>query len=81
MRSHVVCRQTKKGKPRCGGFSLREDKSRGANKSGLSDGPEQKEKRPSESGRSKRRPDRAGRKAGYRADPNKKKSARLKADA
>lgn len=53
MRSHVVCRQTKKRKPRRGGFSLREDKSRGAKKSGLSDGPEQKEKRPSESGRIK----------------------------
>ena len=53
MRSHVVCRQTKKRKPRRGGFSLREYKSRGAKKSGLSDGPEQKEKRPFESGRIK----------------------------
>ena len=67
MRSHVVCRQTKKRKPRRGGFSLREDKSRGAKKSGLSGGPEQKEKRPSESGLSdgpeqkEKRPSESGR--------------------
>ena len=72
MRSHVVCRQTEKGKPRCDGFSLREDKSRGAKKSGLSGGPEQKEKRPSESGLRKRRPDRRRKKSELSDGPEQK---------